>query len=274
VTGIRVTDPNDPQLDDYRELKDATRRRSGTFIAESELVITRLIGSRFAIRSFLLTPSRYARLATSLPPDVPAFVAEEEVLNALVGFPLHRGALALGVRPAAPAVGFGDTIRTAKTLVIVEDVVDPDNMGAVFRHSAAFGVDAVVLSPHAGDPLYRKAIRAAVGWSLHVPWTRLTEDEWPSALDAMRADEWQVLALTPNESAPVMAHAIEALQPHARIALLVGTEHIGLTERAMQHATLRARIPMADGVDSLNVATTVALALYEITRRSWLPGVQ
>jgi tRNA G18 (ribose-2'-O)-methylase SpoU len=265
---LRVSDPDDPQLDDYRELKDAIRRRSGTFIVESEMVITRLLTSRFAVRSFLLTPNRYARLAAALPPEIPAFVAEEPVLNALVGFPLHRGALALGVRPVAEPQ-LSDVIHGTKTLVIVEDVVDPDNMGAVFRHSAAFGVDAVVLSPHAGDPLYRKAIRAAVGWSLHVPWIRLSEPQWPSMLDALRADGWHVFALTPDSTAPVMAHAIAGLGHEAKIALLVGTEHIGLTDAAMQHATLRARIPMADGVDSLNVATTVALALYEIQRRSW-----
>ncbi len=268
MTMIRVSNPHDPQLDDYRELKDATRRRSGTFIAESELVISRLLTSRFAIRSLLLTPTRYARLAPTLPSDLPAFVADEEVLNALVGFPLHRGALALGVRPAVEP-SLGEVLRAARTIVIVEDVVDPDNMGAVFRHSAAFGVGAVVLSPHAGDPLYRKAIRSAVGWSLHVPWLRLSEEQWPSMLDDLCTDDWHVFALTPNVDAPVMAHALQALPPTARVALLVGTEHVGLTEAAMQRATLRARIPMADGVDSLNVATTVALALYELARRNW-----
>jgi tRNA G18 (ribose-2'-O)-methylase SpoU len=273
---VDITDPNDPSIDDYRELKDATRRRSGTFIAESELVISRLLTSEFVVRSFLLTPSRYARLSSQLPADLPAFVAEESVLNELVGFPLHRGALALGERPSA-SKPVAQLTQSARTIVLLEDVVDPDNVGAVFRHSAAFGVDAVLISPHAGDPLYRKAIRAAVGWSLHVPWTRVpegpigirsTEGSWPSTINDLRADGWQVLALTPDAEAPVMAKCIEALGPHAKVALMVGTEHIGLTQQSMEAATVRARIPMASGVDSLNVATTVAIALYELAQRA------
>ncbi len=269
MTRVDITDVGDPRLDDYRELKDATRRRSGTFIAESELVISRLLTSRFITRSFLLTPVRYARLASQLPTEVPAFVAEESVLNELVGFPLHRGALALGERPSAVG-SLGDVAQltqSASTIVILEDVVDPDNIGAVFRHSAAFGVDAVLLSPHAGDPLYRKAIRAAVGWTLHVPWTRVDEKDWPTTIDNLRAEGWQVLALTPAADAPVMAKCMADLGPAAKVVLLVGTEHIGLTTESMQRATVQARIPMAPGVDSLNVATTVAIALYELAAR-------
>jgi tRNA G18 (ribose-2'-O)-methylase SpoU len=271
VDAVCVTDPLDPLLDDYRELKDATRRRSGTFIAESERVILRLIESRFEVKSLLLAPQRYARLSSSLPADVPTFICEEEVLNALVGFPLHRGALALGIRPTGePSVE--SLLVGAQTVVVLEDVVDPDNIGAVFRHAAAFGVDAVLLSPHAGDPLYRKAIRAAMGWSLHVPWMRLSELQWPSILETMHTDGWVTLALTPDEKAPTLSKLIPEMvtRSHAtKVALLLGTEHDGLTDAAMGQASTLARIPMAEGVDSLNVATTAAIALYELARRNW-----
>lgn len=265
---VAITEPDDPRLDDYRELKDATRRRGGTFIAESERVITRLFDSTFAARSVLLTPSRYARLQNVIPAGVSAFVAEESIINQVVGFPLHRGAVALGVRPASMTPP-NQLLATARIAVIVEDVVDPDNVGAVFRHSAAFGVDAVVLSPGAGDPLYRKAVRAAVGWSLHVPWTRAAPHQWPATLTDMRTDGWHVLALTPSEAAAVLPSTLAERGRDERIALLVGTEHDGLTAAAMAAANVRARIPMAPGVDSLNVATTVAIALYEIAKRNW-----
>jgi tRNA G18 (ribose-2'-O)-methylase SpoU len=263
-----ISDPADPLLDDYRELKDATRRRSGTFIAESERVILRLFGSPFGTRSVLLTPSRYERLEPDIPPGVTTFVAHEDVINSVVGFPMHRGAVALGVRPPSST----DTCAlepSARVVVIVEDVVDPDNIGAVFRHSAAFGVDAVVLSPHAGDPLYRKALRAAVGWSLHVPWWRASDALWPALLTDLRADGWHVLALTPAHDALVLPAVLGGLEPAARVALLVGTEHDGLTQASMDQANVLARIPMADGVDSLNVATTVGIALYELAKRDW-----
>ncbi len=266
---VHIADPRDKRVDDYRELKDTTRRREGTFIAESERVIDRLLTSRFGTRSLLLNAGRYTRLASRLEvldETASVFVAPDDVINTLVGFPLHRGALALGIRTADPP--WPDLVRNAKTVVIVEDVIDPDNVGAIFRHSAAFGVDAVILSPHGGDPLYRKAVRAAVGWSLHVPWCRLGDNDWPSMLDALRADQWITLALTPAEGAPVLASLAASFEPTQRVALLLGTEHDGLTAGALAGASTLARIPMASGVDSLNVATTAAISLYELARRT------
>ncbi len=265
---VTITDPQDVRLDDYRELKDATRRRSGTFIAESERVITRLLQSPFTARSVLLTANRYARLQHCLPDGIEAFVADESTINHVVGFPLHRGAVALGVRPTTMAPPL-DLLGSARVAVVIEDVVDPDNIGAIFRHSAAFGVGGVILSPSAGDPLYRKALRAAVGWSLHVPWTRMSADQWPSTLVDLRSDGWHALALTPSDDASVLPKTLAELGPDSRIALLVGTEHDGLTPAALEYADVLARIPMAAGVDSLNVATTVAIALYELTKREW-----
>lgn len=260
---IAIDDLDDPRVDEFRNIKDVDRRRAGSFIAESEMVIRRLFASQYPVRSVLLVESRARRLAPELDAldgDVPVFVAPQNIVDALVGFPLHRGGMALADRVAHPH--WRQLSADARTMLILEDVVDPDNVGAVFRHCAAFGVGPVVLSPHAGDPLYRKAVRASMGWSLHIPWTRMSEAEWPTALDDMRADGWRVLALTPNADAPVL----RVDGGHHRTALMLGSEHEGLTPTAFAHATSPARIPMAGGVDSLNVATSAAIALYEITR--------
>ena len=261
---VTIDDLDDPRVDEFRSIKDADRRRHGTFIAESEMVIRRLLTSRFPVCSVLLTPSRVRRLhddLVTLPGDVPVFVAEQHIVDALVGFPLHRGGMALAERIADPH--WRTVLDAQATLtVILEDVVDPDNVGSVFRHCAAFGVQSVLLSPHAGDPLYRKAVRASMGWSLHVPWTRLGSVEWPGALNSMRADGWDVLALTPDAASVPLS----AIRPGSRTALMLGSEHLGLTAPAMDAASARTRIPMAAGVDSLNVATTAAVALYELTR--------
>jgi tRNA G18 (ribose-2'-O)-methylase SpoU len=264
----RIDELGDPLLDDYRELKDATRRRSGTFIAESELVVTRLLQSRFVTRSMLMTEQRYTRLAEVVPSNVDVLIAQPEVIDEVIGFPLHRGVVALGVRPAVEPA-WREICHSARTLVVMEDVVDPDNIGAVFRHSAAFGVDGVLLSPNNGDPLYRKAIRAAVGWSLHVPWARLDDRSWPSATTHLASDGWHVIALTPDSKGSLLPEVVAQAGPSARIVFLVGSEHLGLTDQAFAAATHRARIPMAPGVDSLNVATTVALSLYERFRSTW-----
>ncbi len=263
---VVIDDISDPRVDEFRNIKDVERRRGGTFIAESEMVIRRLFSSRFPVRSVLLTPSRVRRLhdeLATLPDGVPVFMAEPEIVNELVGYPLHRGGMALGERIAH--VPWQSMLTPAdSTTVILENVVDPDNVGAVFRHCAAFGVKSVMLSPHAGDPMYRKSVRASMGWSLHVPWTRVSKDEWPGVLIDMRADGWNVVALTPDAQALPLSSSPVGM----RTALLLGSEHEGLTAAAMDAATLRRRIAMASGVDSLNVATTAAIALYELTRNT------
>ncbi len=259
---VVVTDPGDPRVADYRDLKDAARRRVGSFIAESELVIRRLLGSRHAVTSLLLTPQRRDRLRADLPSGVPVFVAEQPVLDALVGFPLHRGALALAERGPLPPVA--SVLEGARVVLALEDVVDPDNVGSVFRHVAGFGADAVLLSPHAGDPLYRKAVRSSMGWSLHVPWTRVGEGEWPRILDHLRADGWRIVATTP--AAPAVELWRLGLGADQRVVVLLGSEHAGLSTAGLAAADVRVRIPMAPGVDSLNVATTAALVLYELRR--------
>ena len=259
VEPLIILDPNDPRLDDYRALRDVVRRRAGTFIAESEAVIRQLLSTGHAVRSLLLTPSRLARLAVELAAvSAPIFVADAAIIDAVVGFPLHRGALALGVRPIGPApCDVLERLPDRATVVVLEDVVDPDNLGSVFRHVAGFGADAVLLSRHAGDPLYRKAIRTSMGWSLSIPCARwqVPASEWVSELHSFG---FTTVALTPH-GATELWDCVGA----DRTAFMLGAESVGLTTEALGAASVRARIPMAIGVDSLNVAATGALALYE-----------
>jgi tRNA G18 (ribose-2'-O)-methylase SpoU len=257
-----VSSAADPRVQDYRNIKDAGAKRAGLFVVESERVLLRLVESTYSLRSVLLSPTRYERIREHLPGNASVFVAEQEVLEAVVGFALPRGVIGLADRPAAASMA--SVLTNARCVVMLENVSDPENLGAVFRHVACFGSCAVVLSPHAGDPLYRKSVRASMGWSLHVPWARFSENDWPGALGDMRADGWNIAALTPDGDAAAL-WSMAATMAHPTVFLL-GSEHDGLSQAAKDSATSRIRIPMAPGVDSLNVATTAAIALYEWQR--------
>ena len=256
---VAVDDPSDSRLDDYRSLKDAAQRVQGTFIAESELVIERLVQQRFPVRSLLLTSRRADRMAERLHHvDAPAFVASQVVLDQVVGFSLHRGALALAERVALPSVA--DLLETSRRVVVLEDVVDPDNVGAIFRHAAAFEADSIILSPHCGDPLYRKSVRTSMGWVLSVPYARAADGA--ETVDALHTAGFATLALTPRaDVAPL--RGFDAA-PIPRLALLLGAESNGLRWDTMDAATHRVRIPMSPNVDSLNVASAAAIAMYEL----------
>jgi tRNA G18 (ribose-2'-O)-methylase SpoU len=262
---IQINDSSDPRLRDYANLTDAQLRDAdwagtrGVFIAEGELIVRRLVASRFPVRSLLVSPQGFERIrdvANGLPADVPVFVAEPPVLAAIVGFPFHRGILACGGRlPALPL----DEVLKARVLVVLEDLSNSDNVGAVFRNTGSLvGTDgAVLLSPGCCDPLYRKALRVSMGQALRVPFARL--EAWPSDLAHLVAAGFQLLALTPDSRATDI-HELD-LPPASKVALLLGAEGPGLTEAAFGGATRRVRIPMSPGADSLNVATAGAIAL-------------
>jgi tRNA G18 (ribose-2'-O)-methylase SpoU len=247
-------------------------RREHRFIAESELVLLRVLAAGSPVRAVLLEESRYRRLASSLDAvDGPVFVAEASVLDAIVGFALHRGVLGLVDRP--PEREASAMLRTVRAeasrphpstpcVVVLHDVVDPDNVGSVFRHSAGFGAAAVVLSAHAGDPLYRKAVRTSMGWSLGVPYARVASSE---LLALLRSEGFHPIALTPRRSAQPLAHVVAATAGEP-VAFVVGSEHEGLPDDIIDGADHAARIEMTSHVDSFNVATSVAIALYEWTR--------
>lgn len=265
---VRISDLNDPRIADYRNVPDAELLSSrGLFVAEGRLVVSRLLTSRFRTRSVLLTDEALAGddlkvgpygLVT-FPPDLAAFVVSQDAMNAITGFNIHRGCLALGERPV-PA-SWADVSRDGRTVVVLEAVANADNVGGVFRNAAALGASAVLLGPSCADPLYRKAIRTSMGAALSVPFAKMAD--WPADLDRLRASGFRLLALTP---APDAVRLPELRRPH-RVALLLGHEGGGLSKEAMEQADVRVRIPMAEGVDSVNVATAAAIALYELRKR-------
>lgn len=259
-----ITSVDDQRIADFVGIKDVARRRAGTFVAESELVIDRLLESPHPIRAVLLAPNRLRRLEDRLEARIgaaPVFVAEQEILDEIVGFPLHRGGIAIAERlPLPDPVSL---LATARRVVVLEDVVDPDNVGSVFRHAAAFGADVVLLSANAGDPLYRKAVRTSMGWVLTTPYTRAGSRE--ELVPLLHDAGLLTLAMTPAHDAVDLREIAPSLA-HRRIAVLLGAEAPGLTDDTLARANHRVRIPIGERVDSLNVATAAAIAMYELFR--------
>ena len=262
----RVESLDDPRLADYRHVPDPELLRRGeTFVAEGRFVVRALLAlSPLRTRSVLLTENAYIALSDLVEPrlaETPVFVVEEGVIEALTGFNIHRGCLAIGERPARATVGDLLARRpAARRLVVLERIANADNMGGIFRNAAAFGADAVVLGPGCCDPLYRKAIRVSMGAALRVPFCHA--DQWEADLERLRAAGFTLAALVPAEDADDIARHPTTPARDTRLALLAGSEGAGLTPEALSHANLRLRIPMAQGVDSLNVATATGIALH------------
>lgn len=261
-----ITDIADPRLRDYvaltdMELRSRTEPERGLFIAEGRLVIERALAAGYPIRSMLLSTNWLERMAPLIDSvDAPVYVGESEVLEALTGFHVHRGALAaMGRRPLPDAA---DLLAAARRVVVLEGVNNHTNVGAIFRCAAGLGMDAVLLSPDCVDPLYRRSVKVAMGTVFAVPYARLTP--WPRALDDLGAAGFQLLALTPAEDAVPLPEV--RLRPDQRVALLLGAEGDGLSRRALGAADIRVRIPMRAGVDSLNVAAATAVACYALTQ--------
>ena len=265
-----ITDAADPRLEDYVALTDvALRRRTeperGLYIAESEKVIRRALAAGHRPRSYLMARrwlDDLGDLVVAAEGDgIPVYVGEHDVIERLTGFHLHRGALASMRRPVLP--GVPDLLRDAHRVVVLEDIVDHTNVGAIFRSAAALGVDAVLVTPRCADPLYRRSIRVSMGTVFQVPWTRI--DPWPSGVDMLREAGFTVVALALTEES-VPLDDLEA-DPPERVALVLGTEGDGLRPRTVAAADLAVRIPMAGGVDSLNVAAASAVAFYVLRPR-------
>lgn len=263
---VAIADPDDPRVGDFVGLNDPELRRlregsggteGGFFIAEGALVIRQLLRSPYRVRALLLTPRRLADLAGDLVSlEAPVYVGAPEVVNAVSGFHLHRGALASADRRPMPPLAA--VVAGAARLVVAEGVNDHENLGALFRNAAAFGTGAVVLDPTSADPLYRRSVRVSMGQVLRVPFTRAGARAWPGDLERLRAAGFELLALTPGPD----AEDLRSVRPSPRWALLVGAEGPGLSAAALAAADRRVRIPMAPAVDSLNVATAAAVALH------------
>lgn len=258
-----ITDPADPRLADYVGLTDVVRRAkhepaAGFFLAEGELVMGRAARAGYPLRSVLLATNRV--LPEGLP-AAPVYRASYEVLEAVTGFHVHRGALASFGRLPLPTAE--EVLAAATRVVVLEDVNNHTNLGAVFRSAAGLGMDAVLLSPTCCDPLYRRAVRVSMGEVFALPYAYL--EDWPGGLGLLRSRGFRVLALTPDASATVLDGL--SLGVGERAALLLGAEGPGLTDEAMVASDERVRIPMANGVDSLNVASAAAVACWVVGRR-------
>jgi tRNA G18 (ribose-2'-O)-methylase SpoU len=255
-----ISDADDPRIADYVDLTDPDLRRRveaerGYFIAESPLVIRALIAARRSVRSVLVTEKQYDALADALEAiSASVYVAPPGVLRRVVGFDLHRGAVAAADRWPLPSVEA--LLRDARRIAVLQKVNDHENLGVLFRSAAAFGIDGVLLDAECSDPLYRRTVRVSIGHVLHVPWTRL------GTLDEVRTQGFDTVAMTPHADAV----ALHDLVWPDRAALLFGAEGDGLSADWLDGADVRARIPMQDPVDSLNVATAAAIAFYESAR--------
>ena len=262
----RIDSADDPRVADYRGVSDRALLRSRKlFVAEGRIVVTRLIeDTRWILRSVLVSDAARRDLEPALAAAsarAPIFVCEASDFLGITGHDIHRGCLALVERP--PALPLNDVLAAARLAVVLEGVGNADNVGGVFRNAAAFGADAVLLSPTCCDPLYRKAIRTSMGAALRVPFVQL--EEWPAALTRLRTAGFRLVALTPREpSEPI---DMFALRPHSpKMALLVGAEGPGLTAAIESAADDRVRIPIAGGIDSLNLAVATGIALEHLTR--------
>jgi tRNA G18 (ribose-2'-O)-methylase SpoU len=276
----RVESLDDPRLADYRHLPDPELLRRGEiFVAEGRLVVRALLTeSPLATRSVLVTENARRALADVLEPraaDLAVFLVAEGTIEALTGFNIHRGCLAIGERPTPePLPALLARLPGARRLVVLEQVANADNLGGIFRNAAAFGADAVVLGPACCDPLYRKAIRVSMGAALRVPFCHA--GDWQADLGAIRAAGFTLAALTPSPDAVDIGDWASAVPPCAPVALMAGSEGSGLSGAALARADVSIRIPMASGTDSLNVATATGIALHACFRlagdRAFLPG--
>ncbi|MEO7350237.1 MAG: RNA methyltransferase [Terrimesophilobacter sp.] len=265
-TVIRVNDPNDPALHDYRDLTDVALRRvrepaEGLYLAESSKVIARAIAAGHHPRSVLILEKWLEDIEPILEGiDIPIYVGASDALEAVTGFSMHRGALASMTRP--PLLSVSEVVASARRIVVVEDVVDHTNVGAIFRAVVGLGADAVLVTPRCADPLYRRSVRVSMGAVFQVPWTRLPE--WPEGAKVLHTEGFTLAALALEDEALDLADF--AKNPPEKIAILVGAEGDGLSRHALRGADVTVTIPMNGGIDSLNVAAACSVALWALRR--------
>jgi tRNA G18 (ribose-2'-O)-methylase SpoU len=270
VTVEPVAHVDDERLRDYVGLTDVALRSRrepelGLYLAESDKVIRRALDAGHRPRSLLLTEKWLEPLAPLVArvqaAGAPVFAGAPDVLEAITGFNVHRGAIASMHRPPLPDVA--ELLAGARRVVVLEDVVDHTNVGAAFRSVAGLGADAVLVTPRCADPLYRRAVRVSMGTVFQVPWTRI--EPWPGSVGTLRELGFTVAALALRPDAVPLDEL--AADPPDRLALVLGTEGDGLAPATVAAADLAVRIPMRGGVDSLNVAAAAAVAAWALRTR-------
>ncbi|GAB3119810.1 TrmH family RNA methyltransferase [Glaciibacter psychrotolerans] len=261
---IEITDLSDPRLSDYSHLTDVALKKArgtehGLYLAESALVLERALGAGHRPRSVLALGGTVDEAVALVGGDVPVFSGPGELLADLTGYILHRGLIASMNRPALPDPD--DLLASARRIVILENVADPTNVGAIFRSAGAIGADAILVTPRCSDPFYRRAIRVSMGTVLQVPWTRI--GDWTSTRELLTRHGFHVaaLALTPDA---VSLRDVDGTS-HDRLALVLGAEGPGLTDEALAASDTVVQIPMMHGIDSLNVAAASAVAMWALS---------
>ena len=285
-TLFHCTDAADPLVDDFRDLNHCDRRPDlpggkGLVIAEGLLVVPRLIRSRYPVRAVLGTPAKIDLLLADETLgalldvlEAKVIVVERDILAQIAGFDMHRGLVAAADRAPERTVQevlrqiSGPDVPPRSTIMLAEGVGDHENIGSIFRHVAGMSAAAVLLGAGCADPLYRRSVRVSMGHVVRVPFAHFDGGftNWQYGLQQVRDAGYRIVSLTPDSQATTLAQAVA---DHPRVALLVGAEGPGLTEHAMRATDVRARIPMAPGTDSLNVATAAAIGLYERLRADW-----
>lgn len=265
---VPISDPTDHRVDDYLRLRDVNLRRHleaerGLFIAEGEKVIVRALDAGYRPRSFLLAARWLDSLAGHLTEhnDVPIYLVTEKLAEEITGFHVHRGALAAMYRQQPYTVG---QLLDRDRLVILENIVDHTNVGAILRNAAGLGWQGALLSPRSADPLYRRAIKVSMGSVFSLPWARF--DDWGSAIPLLNDHGFTTVALALTDDAQDLAQVRDRLTRTGttKIAIILGTEGSGLSDRWIEQTALVAKIPMRAGIDSLNVAAASAVACYAL----------
>lgn len=230
------------------------------YIAESSKVLRRALAAGHQPRSFFLAEKWLEDLDDVFQayPDVPVFIGKAALLEEITGFHLHRGAMAAMHRPAP--VPLAQLLSNAQRVAVLEDIVDHTNVGAIFRSAAALGVDAVLVSPRCGDPLYRRSVRVSMGTVFQIPWARL--ESWPESLAGLQEQGFTVAAMELTDDALTLDEL--AARDYPKLALVLGTEGAGMSEETLAAVDLTVKIPMRAGVDSLNVAAASAVAFWEL----------
>lgn len=263
---VHITDLSHNGLQDYVSLTDVALRKvtepeRGLYIAESSKVIQRAVNAGHIPRSVLLQEQWLADIEPLVAdfPECIIYVGSSELLQELTGFEMHRGALASMQRPELPSVP--DLLVNATRVVVLEDIVDHTNVGAIFRAVAGLGADAVLITPRCADPLYRRSVRVSMGTVLQVPWTRLPE--WTEAREILHESGFHIAAMALSDDAVSLREFASNLP--SKIAVVFGSEGDGLSRQALEACDTVVTIPMLHGVDSLNVASASAVALYALT---------
>ncbi|HYI62397.1 MAG TPA: RNA methyltransferase [Acidimicrobiales bacterium] len=266
-----MDDPDDERLAVFMGLRDHDLRRrreapggdmEGVFVAEGELVAGRALAAGYRATTVLVDRARRDPLPPRLGPDVPVYRVGPAVVSRITGYQTHRGALVAFARRPLPDVAA--VLAPARRVIVTEAVVNPTNMGVILRSAAALGIDALLLDPASCDPLYRRANRASMGEGFALPHTRLAD--LPGGLAPVRDAGFTVVALTPASDAVDLHRWADALGPDERVALVLGSEGPGLTPATEAACDVRAGIPLAPGVDSLNVGVAAGIACYVIGR--------